>query len=387
MVYIERNLTKDFEKIKDIYPVISVVGPRQAGKTTFLKEKAKSFDTAYVLFDDPDARNLFEEDIKKFELQYVAGNEITILDEVQYCREAGHNLKYLADKGHKLWVTSELLLQKEVFSYLVGRVSILRLYPFSLQEFMAARKQKVYEASVGKRLIWEHLTYGGYPKVVLTEAVDVKKILLKDLYETMVLKDIAQNFGIQDINSLENFARYLAFSVTGQLNFGEISRTSNISFQTTQKYLDALEKSNVVVRVLPYYTNKIKEITKQPKIYFMDNGIRNHIASSFWIEPDCPQFENYVVTELVKAGFRVKYWRTKAGAEVDCVIEKDGKLVPVEVKLNSQKPSKSFYSFINSYKCGEGFIVYYSGDDKDLKLDKTKVKIRDFYGLLKDLAV
>jgi len=209
--YIEREIKKQFDKLKEIYPIIALVGPRQSGKTTFLKEQAKNLKSNYVLFDDPDARNLFEEDIKKFEKQYVEGNEITILDEVHYCKEAGKNLKYLADKNYKLWVTSssELILGKLVLSYLVGRVSILRLYPFSLNEFIQAMHQKEFNKQITERLVWEHSIYGGYPKVIANSEIEIKKIILKDLYETMLLKDIAQNFLIENIKSLEEFTRYL----------------------------------------------------------------------------------------------------------------------------------------------------------------------------------
>src|SRR3990167_4471082 len=119
-IYIERSLKGRFDKVKNNYPVIALVGPRQAGKTTFLREQAKGLKHNYVLFDDPDARNLFETDIKKFEKQYIEGNEITILDEVHYCKEAGRNIKYLADNGNKLWITSssEIILRKDILSYL-----------------------------------------------------------------------------------------------------------------------------------------------------------------------------------------------------------------------------------------------------------------------------
>ena len=117
----------------------------------------------------PDARSLFEEDVKKFERQYVEGYEITVLDEVQYCRDAGSKLKYLADKGRKIWLTSssEVILGKEILSYLVGRVSILRLYPFSLPEFLLSKGLKELTPDTAQRSIWEHIAYGGYPKAVI----------------------------------------------------------------------------------------------------------------------------------------------------------------------------------------------------------------------------
>ncbi|MBU0930278.1 MAG: ATP-binding protein [Nanoarchaeota archaeon] len=375
-IYIEREIKEKFDKIKDHYPIIALVGPRQAGKTTFLKEQVKNLKTKYILFDDPDARNLFEEDIKKFEKQYVEGNEITILDEVHYCKESGRNLKYLADNGHRLWITSssELILKKEVLSFLVGRVSILKLYPFSLKEFLIAKNQKEFNNKITERLIWEHSTYGGYPKVVLNEEIEIKKIILKDLYETMLLKDIAQNFAIDNIKSLEEFTKYISLSVGGLVSYESISKKINISFQTIKKYLDAMEKSNLIFVVSPFFKNKLKEIVKQPKIYFVDGGLKNYICREFKDELTGSLFENYALSELIKLGFIPKYWRSKSGAEVDFILEQNNSIIPIEIKIsNPDKIEKSLISFIKEYKPKKAFVIFYKGKEKTVKKDDCEV--------------
>ena len=119
-MYIEREIKNRFDKIFKSYNMVAVVGARQSGKTTFLKKQMGHYNSSYVLFDDPDARALFEEDIKKFELQYIQGKEVTVLDEIQYCKDAGRKLKYLVDSGRKLWITSssEIILSKEILSFL-----------------------------------------------------------------------------------------------------------------------------------------------------------------------------------------------------------------------------------------------------------------------------
>jgi len=94
-MYVERDIVTIFNKLKDTYGIIALVGARQAGKTTFLKEQMKLHPSTYVLFDDPDAREMFNEDIKKFEMQYMNEFELSVLDEVQYCQDAGGKLKYL----------------------------------------------------------------------------------------------------------------------------------------------------------------------------------------------------------------------------------------------------------------------------------------------------
>jgi predicted AAA+ superfamily ATPase len=362
-MYVERDVRKRFEKLRGVYNVIAVVGARQAGKTTFLKERIKGVNSSFVLFDDPDARTLFEEDVKKFEKQFVEGFDVTVLDEVQYCRDAGSKIKYLVDNGRRVWLTSssEIVLSEKILSFLVGRVSILRLYPFSLHEFLSAKNEVESTNLSLERSVWEHVSFGGYPKVVLSGDVETKKIVLSDLYETMVLKDAAKTFSITDVRALDELARYLAVNVGCVLSFETVSKALASSFQTVKKYLDALEKSYLIARVPPFCSNKGKEISKQPKIFFVDTGLKNVVAKNFFIEPDGKTFENYVFSELVKTGFQPKYWRTKSGAEVDFVIEKNGEIIPVGVKLRAEpkKIERSLRSFIEYYKPRNALIVSY----------------------------
>ena len=389
-MYIEREIKNRFDKIFKIYNMVAVVGARQSGKTTFLKKQMGQYNSSYVLFDDPDARALFEEDIKKFELQYIEGKELTVLDEIQYCKDAGRKLKYLVDSGRKLWITSssEIILAKEILSFLVGRVSIMKLYPFSLDEFLIAQGQKTTTSKIIQRAIWEHMRYGGYPKVVLTKDIEMKKTILADLYDTMLLKDVARTFSIDDIRSLEEFSRYLAFSIGDIVSYDKISSNLNMSFQTVKKYLDAMEKSYLIYRVLPFFTNKKKEIVKQPKLYFIDTGLRNTIIKEFNVESDGRIFENYVFSELLKLGIIPKYWRTKGKAEVDFIIEKEKEIIPIEVKLQADphKIERSMRLFINQYHPKTGFVVTYKGKKGIIKINGCTVHFVDIVDLKKHLT-
>lgn len=389
-MYIEREIKNRFDKIFKSYNMVAVVGARQAGKTTFLKKQMGQYKSSYVLFDDPDARALFEEDIKKFELQYIQGNELTVLDEVQYCKDAGRKLKYLVDSGRKLWITSssEIILAKEILSFLVGRVSIMKLFPFSFDEFLIAQGQKTVTSKIIQRAIWEHMRYGGYPKVVLTKDTEMKKTILADLYETMLLKDIARTFAIDDIRTLEEFSKYLAQSIGNLLSYDDFSSSLHVSFQTIKKYLDAMEKSYLIMRVYPYFTNKLKEIVKQPKLYFVDTGLRNTIIKDFNVESNGKIFENYVFSELLKLGIIPKYWRTKSKAEVDFIIEKEKEVIPIEVKLrlDSDKIKRSMRSFINQYHPKTGFVITYKGKKGIKKINGCNVHFVDIVNLKRYLT-
>jgi len=383
-MYVHRDVEGLFDKLANVYNILAIVGARQAGKTTLVKKKLEEYVGNYISLDDPDARELFNEDVKKFEKAYIERNKITCIDEIQYGREAGIKLKYLADKGYKLWVTSssEILISKEILSYLVGRVSIIRLYPFSLNEFVRARNIKSLTNKIKRRVIWEHISYGGYPKVVLTEDVEIKRIILRDLLETMLLKDVSMAFSIDNIYTLDKLTKYLAINIGKPVSYENITSLLEVSFQTLKKYLDALEKSYVIKRIYPFYTNKTKELSKRPKIYFIDTGLRNMILKEFLKEPEGSVFENYVLTELLKAGFSVRYWRTKAGAEVDFVLEKNSEVIPIEVKSKITKIGRSMKSFIKTYKPEKAFLVFYRGKERKERHGETKVYFMDLFELL-----
>ncbi len=389
VMFVQRVIQERFDKVAGVYPVLAMVGARQSGKTTFLKEQVRGLDSSYVLFDDPDARGLFEEDVKKFEKQFIEGHAVTVLDEVQTCKGAGRKLKYLADTNKKIWLTasSEVILGKEILSFLVGRVSILTLYPFSLTEFLTAKNQKEVTSPILERIIWEHATYGGYPKAVITPDIETKKIILNDLFETMILKDIAQTFSIDDINALQKFCKYLAINTGSILSFQTVSKELGLYFATAKKYLNAMEKSYLIIPIKPFFSNKTKEITKQPKIYFMDTGLRNAITKTFANDLGGSLFENYVLTELVKAGFEPKYWKTKTKIEVDFVVEKQNQLIPIEVKLKAepQKIERSLRTFIENYQPKNAFVVTLKGKNGQTKINQTTVHLVNVKGLIEKL--
>lgn len=390
-MYVVRKITKSFAAASRINSIVAVVGPRQAGKTTFLKAQAAAANARYVFFDDPDVKELFDSDIKRFENQYIAANGITILDEIQYGKEPGKKLKYLADKGKKLWLTSssQILLGKEVLGWLVGRVSILRLYQFCLDEFLAAKGQKEITENILYRSIEEHIIYGGYPKVVLEKEAFGKEAILRDLHETMVLKDIARTFKIDDINALEQLSLYLSHCIGNLLSYSSICKELGLSFQSVKKYLDAMEKSYLIIRVKPFYRNKLKEMVKQPKLYFIDTGIRNAITKEFHISADNKGklFENYILSELIKAGKEVKYWHTKGGTEVDFIIQNGKDVIPIEVKAkaDSDNPGHGMNSFISSYSPSRAYVVFWEGKESNESRNGCEIKFVNVKGLLSDL--
>ncbi|MCX8056369.1 MAG: ATP-binding protein [Ignavibacteria bacterium] len=383
-MYVERTISSEFERMLSLFRMIAIVGPRQSGKTTFLQNRPQE-NKDYLLFDDPDIKNLFDRDIKKFEAQYLSKDKFLILDEIQSAEDAGRKLKYLVDTGYKLWITSssELILSEKVLSYLVGRISILRIYPFNIQEFLRAKNFKVDEQKIINRYIDEHIRYGGYPRVVLTEDIQSKKDLLRNLRETIILKDVAHNFKIDDITNLEKLIEYLAFNISSIVSYDTISKTLRISFPTLRKYLDALEKTYIISHVRPFFRNRTKELSKQPKVFFIDNGILNLTTKDFSVSGK--NFENYVFTELLKAGFTPKFWRNKQKNEVDFIVEREREIIPIEVKLNFHKVESGLKTFIKEYSPKESYIAIYDGEEENINLNGCELKVRFVNNIIKEL--
>jgi len=377
-MYVRRDLESKFMALEKHYPVMALVGPRQSGKTTMLKNLMKNYDASYISFDDPDVRRLFSDDIKKFARQYMDGHELTVLDEVQYAEAPGQNLKYLADSGYKMWVTSssEILLSRDVLSYLVGRVGILHLYPFNLTEFLRANGIRIEDEKILERAVWEHAIYGGYPHAVLTKGSEIKWEILKNLHQTILLKDILRIFSIADAGAMERLSKYLAINSGTLVSYENITNLLGLSFRTLKKYTDALAKSGVVCEVPPFFTNRTRELTKKPKMYFVDTGLRNAVAGERTMEISGQLFENYVFSELLKMDLEIKYWRTKSKSEVDFVVDIDGKLVPIEVKLQAsmRKVERGMRSFIEKYAPEVAVVICHQCEREETLINGTTVK-------------
>jgi len=382
---VTRDLKAEFDRALSVFKMVALVGARQSGKTTFLKHEMVGRSANYVSLDDVEKVRLFERNVKQFELLHIKGHDFTILDEVQNCEEAGPKLKYLVDTGRRLWVTSssEVVLSKDVLAHLVGRVAILRLYPFNLREFLEARGERGIIPMVLERMVWEHMTFGGYPEAILTDDRASKRSILASLHETMLLKDVSKTFSIENLRGLQDLSMYLAAISGGIVRYDTVAADLRIMVPTLKKYLDALEKSYMIFTVRPYSTNAVKEIVKQPKVYFLDTGLRNAVADEFKPDVEGRQFENYILGELVKMGFRPRYWRSKGGAEVDFIVQKGGQMIPIEVKLRSdrERVGKGMRSFIDSYRVKSAFVVFYKGEPGHLRVGGCRIAFTDVLGL------
>lgn len=379
-IYIERDLEKEILKYINSKEILAIVGTRQCGKTTLmnnmldtLEKKGKKINR--ISFDNQKILQLFENDIDSFIEQHVKKFDVLFIDEIHYSKKSGKKLKYISDNFEiKIFISGSSAAEISIQSlkYLVGRIFTFILYPFSFREFLRAKNPQLinlfgsrrYKKEIISELndyLKEFILYGGYPRVVLSKSKEEKKKVLENIFNTYLLKEIREILDLSEDYHLINLLKALSLQIGNIINYNEISKLTGYSYYELKKYLNILEKTYICNLIKPFFTNKRTEIVKNPKIYFFDTGFRNICIDNFSKErSDMGNlYENFIFSELIKKNEKLKFWNTKSNAEVDFVIEREGKIIPIEIKskINEKKITKSYRSFIDKYKSKEGYFL------------------------------
>ncbi len=389
--YYKRDLEEEIIKYLPVKEIIAIVGVRQCGKTTLMKKIAEDLSLEYkinfISFDDISVLQLFEDDIETFINIYVKPFDYLFIDEIQYSSESGKKLKYIYDHFEiKIIISGSSVPEVAVQSlkYLVGRIFTFVLYPFSFREFLNVKNKKTlptydlgdYKKSMTNKFnqyLREFLKYGGFPRVVIADSFDEKQTILKNIYNTYLLREIKETFQIADNLKVVKLIKLLALQIGNLINFNELSNESGIQLIKLKSIIDILESTYVISLAHPYFTNKRTELVKSPKLYFLDLGFRNacldNFSDSFVSVGE--NLEQFVFSEFRKQNITLKYWRTKSQAEVDFILDKH-EIIPIEVKslLKKVKISRSFYSFLSKYNCQNAYILSESLEE-DVKLNPS----------------
>ncbi|NCO88988.1 ATP-binding protein, partial [Candidatus Roizmanbacteria bacterium] len=378
--------------------VISLLGSRQSGKTTLLKHLQedlikKNKKIVYITFENKQSLQLFN-DPEEF-IAFYQDYDILIIDEFHYAKEGGQKLKFLYDTTDKKFLisgSSSLELTFQTGKYMVGRMVTFKLSPFSFEEFLLATNESLFNVySLNKPLsqiikyhlmknFETYLIYGGYPAVVLTKSKTEKEKILEGIIENYLLRDIKDLLTLITEDELILLTKLLATQIGNLINYNELSTLSRLPYKQLLKHLEILKKTYIVDLVRPYSTNKRTELVKNPKVYFFDLGFRNYLLGdfrSFDKRQDIGALvENYIFTKLSsnqKITTRINFWRTKSGAEVDFIIEKQGNIIPIEVKYSSSPViGKSLYSFFNKYQPNKAYVIT-KDIEKEVKIGGVKV--------------
>ena len=355
--YITRTLESVLERAAEEFPVVILTGPRQSGKTTLLQHLfAERY--AYVSLEPPDVRAAASEDPRGFLAMYPPP---AILDEVQYAPDLLPYIKERVDANrteygqYLLTGSQNLLLMQQVTESLAGRAAILRLLPLSQREALGVPDAPFPWESDKKRppcrqlaydLLWEKLLRGSYPELIADPKKDAS-LWYASYIQTYLERDVRSLRQVGDLTTFQNFVRAIAVRSGGLLSLSEVSRDIGVAVNTAKAWLSVLEATYQVIILRPYFANVGKRLVKTPKLYFTDVGILCHLAGL-----KDPQhaasgpmrgaiFETAVLMEIIKTYLhrgkepRVYFWRTAAGAEVDILVEVNGYLVPIEVKLSA----------------------------------------------------
>lgn len=411
---IKREIFEDLKRQLNKDEIILIVGPRQAGKTFLMIELKKYLDslgekTLFLNLDiERDAQffELQEKLIKKIELEIGKTKGFIFIDEIQRKENAGLFLKGIYDMNlpYKFIVSGSgsVELKEKIHESLAGRKIIFELGTVSFKEFVNYKTGYKYEDKLDEffeienqksyQFLEEYLNFGGYPRVILNETLTEKLMVISDIFQSYLEKDIFYLLGIKKKESFTNLVKIVSAQIGRMINYNEISQTLGISFETLKDYLWYLEKTFIIKKITPFFRNIRKEITKMPVYYFYDLGLRNYAINAFGNAVNLSDtgflFQNFVFN-LIKSknkflNYEIHYWRTKDGGEVDFIVETGMEIIPYEVKFAKlRKPliTKSLMSFIKNYAPKKAYVVNLSLE-KTEKINGTRVEFMPYYKLI-----
>ena len=365
-----------------------------------IQKKVSKDRIHFISFEDDFEKEKFERNPKEYIKYYLKEDDkkhYFLLDEIQYIKNAGKTLKLIFDgiKNIKIIITGSSTLDlNEIGSYLVGRVLLFEMYPFSFLEFLEAKNENLYRYYKSKRinfkdnkiglkesifidelnsLLKEYITFGGYPRVVLEKDEEKKKVLLKNLFLTYIEKDIVKIYGSKYRQRIADLIKHLSAINTNILNYNDLAKTAGLYDKEIKEILYILEQTYVIKLIKPFHKNLTTELKKNPKVYFIDTGLRNFMFGRFDFSDEeyGRLLENYVFLSIKQN--KINYWRTTAKAEVDFILNEK---IPIESKINV-KITRSFRSFLNSYGPNTAFLVNLKTIDK-ARINKTDIFIVPF---------
>ena len=348
--------------------VLVIYGPRRVGKTTLLQNYLKKIELKYKLDsgDNIKIQNLLSSQDFSQILDYAEGYELIAIDEAQQVPNIGMGLKIIVDQIPNIIViatgSSSFDLANKLGEPLTGRKRTLLLYPIAQLEL-----SKIYNKHELKEKLQEYLIYGLYPEVVTTKKRNEKRLLLDEITQSYLFRDILSMDKIRSSKTLVNLVKLLAFQLGNEVSHNELATNLDIDVKTVQRYLDLLEKSFVIKRLGGLSRNLRKEISTKNKYYFFDNGIRNSIISQFNdldLRNDVGQlWENFIFIERLKKRnyhniFGNNYfWRTYDQQEIDFVEERDGMLFGYECKWNIKKKISCPLDWVRNYPNSDFSII------------------------------
>ena len=345
---------------------IIVMGARQVGKTTLLKQvfSTDSNDVLWMSGDEPDVRGMFE-NMTSTRLRSIIGNHrVVIIDEAQRIEDIGIKLKLIIDQipSVQLMATgsSSFELANKINEPLTGRKWEYKLFPLSFTELV--NETNLIEE---KRMVPHRMVYGSYPDVVTHPGKEVA--ILRELTESYLYKDILEFDRIHKPEKLTKLLQALAYQVGAEVSYNELSQLCGLDAKTVASYISILEQAFIIFRLGTFSRNLRNELKNSRKIYFYDNGIRNALIGNFSQVENRTDvgalFENYAIAERMKRKeylmdyARSWFWRNTNKQEIDYIEEKDGRIHAYELKWSPKRKASAPLSFRNAYPDADFTVI------------------------------
>lgn len=359
---IKRRVQTIIEKKLNPGFVVVLFGARRTGKTVLMNEIKKNLQNADVIHvqgEDLEVAEILSSSKLSVLKQFLKGYKYLFIDEAQEIPDIGKNLKLIVDNISEISVfitgSSAFNLHGETGEPLVGRSLFLKLYPFAISELQENFLQM-------KQTLSEKLIYGMYPQIITSTNVSEKQTILESLKNGYLLKDILRLDNLKNSIFIIDLLRLIAFQIGHDISYSELAKQLKVNVRTVQRYLDILEKTFVLFSVRGFSRNLRKEISKSPRYYFWDNGIRNIIIANFNnlnIRQDTGQlWENFCVSERLKhlsnnqVLTNYYFWRTYDQQEIDLIEERSGNIYAFEFKFGNKK-AKIPKIFASTYQNSE----------------------------------
>ena len=341
---LKRSIKTAIDIYREKYPVIALTGPRQSGKTTFLKDEFPEY--RYVNLENPDTRNLAITDPNAFLKLY---NKFVIFDEVQRVPALFSYIQALVDESKIMGQfilsgSQNFHLMQNITQSLAGRVALFRLLPFDFSELkMAGLLDSDFAVNMYK---------GFYPAIYDRDIPP--KMFYSNYVQTYIERDLSEIINVRDLKLFRNFISLCAARAGNVINLNSLANECGISQPTAKSWLSVLESSYIVFQLQPYFSNMNKRVTKSSKLYFYDSGLLCHLlkindAGSLQLSNHKGSvFENMIIAEFLKSSYHQNllrdfwFWRDAAGHEVDLLWQDDERLNLVEIKATQTIMSDLF---------------------------------------------
>ena len=376
---INRLIDSELKRCALYFPVVSILGPRQSGKTTLAKTFFK--DYTYINLEEPEYFELAKNDINAF---FTTIKTPVIIDEIQRVPELLSKIQVIVDKEKSngqfiLTGSFQQGLKSAISQSLSGRTAILNLLPFSIKELNSA----------GFDFTKDEFLYQGFMPRHYSENQPVD-LLYRSYFQTYVERDVQSLLNVKHKNLFEKFLHLLAGRIGQVVNYESLANDVGISKTTVREWISVLGSSFIIFKLEPYFENYTKRLIKSPKIYFYETGLASYllgIKNPEHVSRDPlvgNLFENMVVLEILKAQYTkgleksLYYFRDSKGFEIDLIIANGREVIPVEIKSAStynKEFSKNLQKFCAFAKNATAPTVVYSGD---IEVESENIKYINF---------